>query len=419
MAIFAASYVEAQLSLCMGQSNYDNGVIVFFLLGKWALRGYLLPLRGFRQSDLLSPYLFHLCTKGFLALLADREWAGLIQGVSIRNGVPLAYELASGQKTNLHKSKICFSRNVKRLDKAQMASVLGVTRVTKHEHYLGLPTVVGRNRSTCFDYIKERLWKHLQGWKGKLLSSAGKELLIKSVAQALPLYLMSSFLLPKYFYDNLNHLIATFWWNGTDRENKIHWLLWEKLCHLEFRGGLGLQNFSAFNLALLAKQAWRLIANLDSLVAQILKAKYFLACQFKDAVIKPNYPFVSRSICVTHRVINCGARWLIRNGASVHIWEDSWVPLPHFLRLISSKLNLGTISWVADLIDHSSHSWKSDLFSQLFSTDEADLIQGIPLNICNSDDRLIWHHNWSIAFMDCPMESKCSSQGSGLLLENV
>ncbi|KAM1052915.1 hypothetical protein ACFX2J_000486 [Malus domestica] len=319
MAIFAASYVEAQLSLCMGQSNYDNGVIVFFLLGKWALRGYLLPLRGFRQGDLLSPYLFHLCTKGFLALLADREWAGLIQGVSIRNGVPLAYELASGQKINLHKSKICFSRNVKRLDKAQMASVLGVTRVTKHEHYLGLPTVVGRNRSTCFDYIKERLWKHLQGWK----------------------------------------------------------------------------------------------------VAQILKAKYFLACQFKDAVIKPNYPFVSRSICVTHRVINCGARWLIRNGASVHIWEDSWVPLPHFLRLISSKLNLGTISWVADLIDHSSHSWKSDLFSQLFSTDEADLIQGIPLNICNSDDRLIWHHNWSIAFMDCPMESKCSSQGSGLLLENV
>lgn len=56
-----------------------------------------------------------------------------------------------------------------------MAALLGVELVTRHEKYLGLPTIVGKNRQACFGLIKERLWKRLQSWKGKLLSVAGKE----------------------------------------------------------------------------------------------------------------------------------------------------------------------------------------------------------------------------------------------------
>lgn len=40
-------------------------------------------------------------------------------------------------------------------------------------------------------------------------------------------------------------------------------------------GGLGFRNFYNFNLVMLEKQNWRLIANLDALMCKILNTKYF------------------------------------------------------------------------------------------------------------------------------------------------
>lgn len=67
--------------------------------------------------------------------------------------------------------------------------------VEKHEKYLGLPAVVGRNKTETFSYIKEQLSKKLKGWHGKLLSGAGKDIIIRVVAQALLTYSMSCFFL--------------------------------------------------------------------------------------------------------------------------------------------------------------------------------------------------------------------------------
>lgn len=81
-----------------------------------------------------------------------------------------------------------FSKNVP-VDMEQcLADFLGMVIVPKHEKYLGLPTYVGRKKTATFSFIKERLSKKLEGWQGKLLSSAGKDLLIHVVAQALPSY---------------------------------------------------------------------------------------------------------------------------------------------------------------------------------------------------------------------------------------
>ena len=47
-------------------------------------------------------------------------------------------------------------------------------------------------------------------WKEKLLTHAGKEVLIKSVAQAVPSYTMSCFLLPKKLCEELTRMIGQF-----------------------------------------------------------------------------------------------------------------------------------------------------------------------------------------------------------------
>lgn len=57
---------------------------------------------------------------------------------------------------------------------------------------------------------------------------------------------------------------------------------WDKLCGPKTDGGLGFRNLYTFNFGLLAKQGWRIISNPISLVARLLKTKYFPNCSFMD-----------------------------------------------------------------------------------------------------------------------------------------
>ena len=109
----------------------------------------------------------------------------------------------------------------------------------RFDSYLGLPTLVGRAKYHTFAYLKERVWKKLQGWKGKMLSRAGKEVLIKAVAQSIPTYTMGVFLLPVKLCNELNALCARFWWGQTGDERKIHWKSWNFLTKPKKDGGMG------------------------------------------------------------------------------------------------------------------------------------------------------------------------------------
>ena len=77
--------------------------------------------------------------------------------------------------------------------KNDIKNFLGVPKIKEYEKYLGLPVVVGRNRSASLNFIKERVWGKIQGWKEKMLSQAGKEVLLKAVVQAIPTFAMSCF----------------------------------------------------------------------------------------------------------------------------------------------------------------------------------------------------------------------------------
>ena len=88
------------------------------------------------------------------------------------------YANASGQCINLEKSSVFFSSNTSASQKQGILRILGVQEVNRFESYLGLPTLVGSKKYHTFSYLKDRIWKKLQGWKGKMLSKANKEVLI-------------------------------------------------------------------------------------------------------------------------------------------------------------------------------------------------------------------------------------------------
>ena len=124
------------------------------------------------------------------------------------------YKGESGQKLNKEKTSIFFSKNTKREVQEQINQIFGAQIIQHHEKYLSLPPLVGKGKRKAFNCIKDQVGKKIAGWKGKLLSSARWEILIKAVAQATPTYTMSCFKLLESLCRELNAMMSSFWWGG-------------------------------------------------------------------------------------------------------------------------------------------------------------------------------------------------------------
>jgi len=338
------------MSMCIGSVNY-------FVLVNGEQVGPIIPGRGPRQGDPLSPYLFIICVEGLSSLIRDAEIQGELTGtkvcrrappvshllfaddcflffkademqVNVMKNILSTYELASGQAISLPKSEIYCSRNVSDTLKHTITTILGVQVVLGTSKYLGLPSMISRDRNATFSYIKDRVWQKINSWSGKCLSKAGREVMIKSVLQAIPSYVMSISQLPTTLIDSIEKMMNSFWWgHGRKTHRGIHWMNWEKLYAPKIHGGKGFKDLSGGSLS----HGWKFITEPDSLVAWIFKARYFPSGSYLTAEIGHNPSYVWRNIMHARFLVRGGARWSIGSGASISILNEPWLHNGEFI----------------------------------------------------------------------------------------
>jgi len=180
------------LEVVMRKMGFDDRWVNLVMACVWSVSyaivihaqtvGDIKPSRGIFQGDLLSPYLFFICTEALSSLLQRAEQRESITGVPTSKHGPRVshlfffffaddnllfckansmewkrlmrilerYETASGQQLNMHKTSIFFSRNMDAARRQEIISLSGLQATQGYDKYLGLPTLVGEVSNSSF-----------------------------------------------------------------------------------------------------------------------------------------------------------------------------------------------------------------------------------------------------------------------------
>ncbi|XP_048611432.1 uncharacterized protein LOC125585793 [Brassica napus] len=258
--------------------------------------------------------------------------------------------------------------------------------------YLGIPEDISGSKCKLFAFLKDKLMHRVNGWTGRWLSKGGKEVLIKSILLALPTYVMSTFLLPLEICENLASAIARFWWSSNPPKRGIHWAKWEKVCLPREEGGIGFRMIHEFNLALLAKQLWRLVQFPDSLVARVLKGRYYkLTSPLRvNSASCPSY--VWTSISAARKLLLLGIRQKIHSGYEVKVWEDPWIPTIPARPAVPVAPVMHPNMRVSDLIDQIGKDWDVGLLENYVNPEDIPLIRSLAISSSHRRDTFCWSY---------------------------
>ena len=311
-------------------------------------RGNIIPQRGLRQGDPLSPYLFIMCTEALIVNIKKAERGNQFTGMKVARASPSIshmlfaddslffckaqkeecqtilrilkeYEVVSGQLINFQKSSIQFGHKVEKSARQELRDILGIQNLGGMGSYLCLPENMGGSKIQVFGFVQDRLNNRVNGWTFNFFSKDGKEVIIKSVVTALPNHVMSIYRLPKATVKKLTSAVSKFWWSPGGNTRGMHWKSWDKVCTNKDEGGLGFKDITDFNTAMLGKQLWRLMEKPSSLFARVFKRRYYRNASPLEPIRSYSPSYGWRSIVSARSLVNKGPIKRVGTGSSISV----------------------------------------------------------------------------------------------------
>lgn len=154
---------------------------------------------------------------------------------------------------------------------------------------------------------------------------------------------------------------------------------------------MGFRDIYGFNLAMLARQAWRMLSNPDSLCAKVLKARYFPRSSILDAAPHPGISYTWRSILKGVSLLKEGLIFRVGDGTSVRIWDDPWLNREH-VRTVLTPRGRCLLTRVCELVDPETQQWDEQLVRAIFREEEARIILATPVRE-EVEDFYAWYYD--------------------------
>uniref|UniRef100_A0A453DTR3 Uncharacterized protein n=1 Tax=Aegilops tauschii subsp. strangulata TaxID=200361 RepID=A0A453DTR3_AEGTS len=152
-------------------------------------------------------------------------------------------------------------------------------------------------------------------------------------------------------------------------EKKVHWIAWDKMCTRKHEGGLGFRDPEAFNQALLAKQAWRILHVPSSLCVRVLMARYFPDSSILSATCPGGGSYTFRNIIHGGNLLLDGLIRRIGYGSKIMIHQDNWIPRKGSLMPLGQNYIQG-INQISDLLNSHGTGWDRIKVQEMFPPDE-------------------------------------------------
>eukprot|EP00253_Pinus_taeda_P029073 PITA_29073 len=327
------------------------------------------PSRGIRQGDPLSPFLFVLMAECLGRHIKQALLCHQLKGISIHHtpasshqqfvddtmlygypSVQEAYHLksllsdfsaASGTQVNCSKSHIFFFHTPP-VVKSAVTRILGFRTASLPSTYLGAPLTASAIKQPAWRILLEKLESKLSLWTLHSLNMASRVVLIKSVLQAMPLYLFSILAAPKWVLKRLRNLQRDFLWGSTETNHKWALVKWDKVCKPKIQGGIGLRDPENNNTIMNAKIWWQWVTNPDKLWSKIWRAKYANNRPQEELI---RFTPTGRGSLIWnaakqhYQLIQKHSFWEIRDGHTARFWNDAWNQMPSLSSVFSPEVN--------------------------------------------------------------------------------